>query len=142
MSEFDRSEELMGWTADVVSAYVQKNVVPAAKLPELINSVYGSLKDLGEQPEVTAPFRLGPAVPVKKSITPEAVTCLECGRRFKSLRRHLATHHELAPDNYREKWKLPGDYPMVAPLYSEARSKLAKDTGLGQRRAKTTGAVK
>lgn len=138
MSEIDRSEELAALTADVVSAYVQKNVVPATSLAELISSVHASFKGLetGSAAQLTKEVRQEPAVSIKKSLTPGAITCLECGRSLKSLKRHLSTHHELSPEEYREKWKLPSTYPMVSPEYAAERSELAVKTGLGQRRAK------
>ncbi|WP_395517444.1 MucR family transcriptional regulator [Pseudorhizobium flavum] len=144
MSEIDRTEELVSLTADVVSAYVQKNVVPAASLAELIASVHASFKALGtgSAVQVAEEVRQQPAVPIKKSVNPEAITCLECGRGLKSLKRHLSTHHELSPEEYREKWRLPKDYPMTAPEYSVARSKLAVSSGLGQRRLKAPSAKK
>ncbi|MBB6178067.1 MucR family transcriptional regulator [Pseudorhizobium flavum] len=128
--------DLLGLTTDIVSSYVSKNVVPAADLPKLIQAVHSSLTGLGITAEEVKTAAPEPAVPIKKSIKPDAITCLECGKGFKSLRRHLNTHHDKTPDEYRAKWSLPADYPMVAPEYSEARSSLAKTMGLGQRRAK------
>lgn len=137
MSDSD-PEDLLVLTTDIVAAYVSKNVVPAADLSKLIQTVHSSLVGLDikvEEVKTTAPE---PAVPIKKSIKTDAITCLECGKGFKSLKRHLNTHHQQTPDEYRAKWSLPADYPMVAPEYSEARSSLAKTMGLGHRRAKAS----
>jgi predicted transcriptional regulator len=124
--------------ADIVSAYVSNNSVPAADLPGLINEVYGALTRIGGGAVVAAaPIALEapkPAVPPKKSITPGYIICLEDGKKFKSLKRHLRTQYNMSPEEYREKWGLPADYPMVAPDYAKARSALAKQMGLGQQR--------
>jgi|SRR5208337_1023055 len=121
-------------TASIVSAYVSNNSVPAAELPALIGQVHTALtrvssghgESLGEGPR--------PAIPVKKSITSDYIICLEDGKKFKSLKRHLRTRYKLTPEQYREKWGLGSDYPMVAPNYAAARSRLAKQMGLGQQR--------
>ena len=126
--------------ADIVSAYVANNSVPAAELPSLINSVYGALRDLAtgaKPPAVVVAPPQEPAFSIKKSITPDFIVCLEDGKRFKSLKRHLRVTYGLTPDAYRAKWKLPGDYPMVAPSYAKKRSELARNSGLG-RKAGTT----
>jgi predicted transcriptional regulator len=107
-------------------------------LPHLINDVHGALGTLVGLPAEPPKEEQKPAVPPKKSITPDYLICLEDGKRFKSLKRHLKTHYDLSPEQYREKWGLPSDYPMVAPNYAEARSRLAKEMGLGQRRAKAS----
>ena len=121
--------------AQIVAAYVSKNSVQVADLPALIISVHQSLATLGQpQAAAEAPADLKPAVPVKKSVTPDYIVCLEDGRKFKSLKRHLRTQYNLSPEEYREKWGLPSDYPMVAPAYAKARSALAKQMGLGQQR--------
>lgn len=122
-------------TASIVSAYVGNNPVPAAELPALIQQVHGALQRVsgGGAPMVAAeqpPAK--PAVSVKKSMTAEYLVCLEDGKRFKSLKRHLRTQYGMTPEQYREKWGLPADYPMVAPNYAVARSQLAKKMGLGQ----------
>ena len=140
MSNNERKNELAQLTADVVSAYVAKNVTPRTEITSLISDVYAALNDLGKASTVTQTPTVveevqKPAVSIRKSVSPDAVICLECGKPFKSLRRHLQSHHGLAPDDYRTKWKLPSDYPMVAPSYAEARSSLAKQMGLGQKRA-------
>jgi predicted transcriptional regulator len=135
MQEKDNLVEL---TADIVAAYVGNNTVPQADLPKLIANIYQSLASATHgQAEAKSPdiVELKPAVPVRKSITPDFIICLEDGKKFKSLKRHLRTHYDLSPEQYREKWGLPLDYPMVAPSYAEARSSLAKKIGLGQNRA-------
>jgi predicted transcriptional regulator len=119
-------------TADIVSAYVSNNPVPAAQLPALIESVSASVKSLATGQVATAPAPLVPAVNPKRSIFPDFIVCLEDGKKFKSLKRHLATDHGLTPDAYRAKWGLSADYPMVAPNYSKKRSALAKASGLGR----------
>jgi predicted transcriptional regulator len=124
-------------TASIVSAYVGNNPVPAAELPALINQVHGALTRVsgnGAAPLSTEQAPAKPAVPVKKSVTAEYLVCLEDGKRFKSLKRHLRTQYGMTPEQYREKWGLPLDYPMVAPNYAVARSQLAKQMGLGQQR--------
>ncbi|MGX5799625.1 MucR family transcriptional regulator [Bradyrhizobium sp. Arg314] len=117
-------------TADIVSAYVSKNPVPVASLPELIESVNSSLSKIGQVTEPEKPAQ-APAVNPKRSLFPDYVICLEDGKKFKSLRRHLDVHFGLTPDEYREKWGLKPDYPMVAPNYAAQRSALAKSSGLG-----------
>jgi predicted transcriptional regulator len=120
--------------ADIVSAYVSNNSVPAGELPALINEVYNALLRVGSNvaPAPTEPPK--PAIPVKRSVTNDYLICLEDGKKFKSLKRHLRTQYGLSPEEYREKWGLPADYPMVAPDYAKARSNLAKQMGLGQQR--------
>ena len=127
------SEHLVELTAYLVSAYVGNNAVPASNLSGLIADVHGAFVRLVDG-AATAPVPepLKPAVPIKKSIEPDFMVCLEDGKRFKSLKRHLRTSYGLTPEEYREKWGLPADYPMVAPNYAEARSQLAKRSGLGQ----------
>ena len=125
---------LVELTADLVPAYVSNNPVPVSDLPALIAQVHESLVNLGAEIEQPEPEKLAPAVPVRRSITDEHIVCLEDGKTFKSLKRHLSTHHGMTPDEYRSKWNLPADYPMVAPGYAAARSQLAKDMGLGRKR--------
>jgi predicted transcriptional regulator len=121
-------------TAEIVSAYVSNNTVPASEIPSLISRVHAALARVsGKSGDVTAE-PLKPAVSVKKSITPEFIICLEDGKKFKSLKRHLRTQYNMTPEQYREKWQLGADYPMVAPSYAAARSQLAKQMGLGQQR--------
>ena len=132
--------ELIELTADIVSAYVSNNSVPAAELPALINEVYVALTRVGAVTVEAAIEPPKPAISVKKSINPDFIICLEDGKKFKSLKRHLRTQYNMSPEQYREKWGLPTDYPMVAPNYAAARSRLAKEMGLGQqRRRKTRG---
>ena len=119
-------------TTDVVAAYLSNNPVDAAELPELIRSVHQALAAAANGAAEPAATALEPAVPVKRSINPDYLVCLEDGRKFKSLKRHLRTAYSLTPDEYRAKWGLAKDYPMVAPNYAQARSALAKQMGLGQ----------
>jgi predicted transcriptional regulator len=124
-------------TAEIVSAYVANNSMQADDLPKLIDNVHMALSKTAQvslEPEAEP---LKPAVPIKKSISDDYIICLEDGKRFKSLKRHLRTHYNLTPEEYREKWGLPADYPMVAPNYARARSQLAKKMGLGQQRRGT-----
>ena len=134
MTDTEASMNRVEMTAEIVSAYVEHNSVPAGELPILIKSVHDSLGLLfGERKAVAEPEPLQPKVPVKKSITAEYLVCLEDGRRFKSLKRHLHAEHGLSPEEYRSKWGLGKDYPMVAPAYADARSNLAKTIGLGRK---------
>jgi len=121
-------------TAEIVSAYVSNNTVAAAEIPGLINQVHAALTRVSGKSGDAPPEPLRPAVSVKKSITPEYIVCLEDGKKFKSLKRHLRTQYNMTPEQYREKWSLGVDYPMVAPNYAAARSQLAKQMGLGQQR--------
>ncbi|MBI4367149.1 MAG: MucR family transcriptional regulator [Deltaproteobacteria bacterium] len=121
-------------TAEIVSAYVSNNTVAAAEIPGLINQVYAALSRVSGKSGDAPAEPLKPAVSVKKSITPEYIVCLEDGKKFKSLKRHLRTQYSMTPEQYREKWGLGADYPMVAPNYAAARSQLAKQMGLGQQR--------
>jgi predicted transcriptional regulator len=123
--------------ADIVSAYVANNSVPAGELPQLINEVYTALTKVGTGVVIEAKAEpQKPAVSVRKSIADDFLICLEDGKKFKSLKRHLRSQYNLSPEQYREKWGLPTDYPMVAPNYAKARSQLAKKMGLGQQRRK------
>ena len=126
--------DIIALTSQIVSAFVSKNSVQASDLPDLITTVYQSLQFAG-QPQAAAESLtdLKPAVPVKKSVTPEYIICLEDGKRLKMLKRHLRTSYDLTPDKYRAKWGLPADYPMVAPNYAKARSDMAVKIGLGRR---------
>lgn len=134
----NKQTALVELTADLVSAYVSNNPVPVSDLPALIAQVHESLINLGTETEQPEPEKLTPAVPVRRSITDDHIVCLEDGKTFKSLKRHLSTHHGMTPDEYRSKWNLPADYPMVAPGYAAARSQLAKDMGLGRKRQEAT----
>jgi predicted transcriptional regulator len=122
------------FAAEIVSAYVSNNSVPASDLPTLIGDVHGAILRLSTGATAAAPEVAKPAVSPKKSITNEYIICLEDGRKFKSLKRHLRTQYNMSPEEYREKWGLASDYPMVAPAYAKARSALAKQMGLGQQR--------
>ncbi|MEI7606850.1 MAG: MucR family transcriptional regulator [Rhodospirillaceae bacterium] len=126
--------EFITLTSRIVSAYVSKNSIQATDLPNLISSVHQSLKSIG-QPQAGAeePAELKPAVPVKKSVTADYIVCLEDGKKLKMLKRHLQSSYGLTPDEYRAKWGLPNDYPMVAPNYAKARSDLAVKLGLGRK---------
>jgi predicted transcriptional regulator len=128
------SSSFIELTANIVSAYVSNNTVPSADVPNLINQVHAALKRVSGGQAAAPAEPLKPAVPVKRSVTPEYIICLEDGLKFKSLKRHLRTRYGMTPEQYREKWGLAPDYPMVAPKYAEARSQLAKQMGLGQQR--------
>lgn len=134
----DDTEILIGLVADIVSAYVSNNSVPAAELPGLIAATHAAISGLGIPAAPVAEERPAPAVSIKKSITPDFLICLEDGKKFKSLKRHLRTAYNISPEEYRARWGLPSDYPMVAPSYAEARSSLAKKMGLGQQRRKSS----
>ena len=134
MEENIERTELVELTAEIVSAYVSKNIVGVVDLPQLINDVHDALNKASARGAQPVREELKPAVPVKKSVTADYIICLEDGKKFKSLKRHLRTHYNMSPEEYREKWGLPHDYPMVAPNYVAARSALAKKMGLGQRR--------
>lgn len=131
MAEETPSAELLELTAEIVSAHVSNNSVPLSDLPSLIQEVYRTLATVGMPPQKAQPERPQPAVPIKKSITPEYLICLEDGKKLKMLKRHLQTSYGMTPDQYRERWGLGGDYPMVAPNYAKHRSSLAKKIGLG-----------
>ena len=126
--------ELVALTAEIVSAYVSNNTVSASDVSALIGDVHSALARAAGGVDPVEREELRPAITVKKSVTPEFIICLEDGKKFKSLKRHLRTHYNLSPEEYREKWGLPHDYPMVAPNYAAARSALAKKMGLGTRR--------
>lgn len=124
--------ELIDMTAEIVSAYVGHNSVGPDEIPNLIHRVFAALSEAALGGSAAEEQQAEPAVPIRKSITPDYIICLEDGKKFKSLKRHLRTHYNLSPEEYREKWGLPRDYPMVAPNYAQARSRLAKKMGLGQ----------
>ncbi len=136
MSENSGNDNYIELTADIVSAYVSNNSVQANDIPSLINQVHTALLRVSSGQNEAPMEPLKPAVPVKKSITPEYIVCLEDGKKFKSLKRHLRTQYNMTPEQYRDKWDLAADYPMVAPNYAAARSQLAKQMGLGQQRRK------
>ena len=135
MDEANRTD-LVELTAEILSAYVSNNTVVASDLPAIIGEVHEALSKAAQRIGQTEREELRPAVALKKSVTPDYIICLEDGKKFKSLKRHLRTHYNLSPEEYREKWNLPHDYPMVAPNYAAARSQLAKQMGLGTRREK------
>ncbi len=124
-------------SAEIVAAYVTKNAVPVAELPALIASVHSALNKAAHGQTEPPQEKLEPAVPIKKSVTPDYLICLDDGKRFKSLKRHLRSAYNMSPDQYRAKWGLPSDYPIVAPNYAKQRSELAKTMGLGQKRRAT-----
>ena len=140
MAEEQDYDTLLTLTADIVAAHVSNNSVAVNDLPNLINNVHGALSSLSGRaaPEV----KQEPKVPIRSSIKPDYIVCLEDGKRLKMLKRHLMTHYQMTPDQYRQKWGLNSDYPMVAPNYAEQRRTLAKAIGLGTKRRKTTKAAK
>lgn len=129
--------DLLKLTAQIVSSHVSNNTVPQSDMPAMIEQVFRTLTGLGGGGATLSADRPTPAIPIKKSVTPEYIVCLEDGKKLKMLKRHLKTAYDLTPEEYRERWGLPADYPMVAPNYAKQRSRLAKDIGLG-----TKGKVK
>lgn len=127
-----QSKAFVDLTASIVSAYVSNNPTTAAEIPILISQIHAALVRVANGGDHPASEPAKPAIPVKKSMTPDYLVCLEDGKKFKSLKRHLRTQYNMSPEQYREKWGLPSDYPMVAPNYAVARSQLAKKMGLGQ----------
>ena len=125
---------LASMTGDIVAAYLRSNQVTPEALPGLIETVFATLRGLIDGPAPPITEERAPAVPVKRSITADFIVCLEDGKKFKSLKRHLRTRYRMTPEEYRQRWSLPHDYPMVAPSYAKARSELAKRMGLGQAR--------
>lgn len=125
--------DLVAMTAEIVAAYLGNNSVAMSDVPALIETVYSGLSNVDASRASPEALSVEPAVPVKQSVTDDYLICLEDGKQFKSLKRHLRTHYNLSPEEYRRKWGLPIDYPMVAPNYAAARSKLAKKMGLGQK---------
>ena len=132
MSNGSPSNELLSLTTEIVAAHVSNNTVVVTDLPQLIEQVYRTLANVGVEPVPTVE-RPQPAVPIKKSVTPDYIICLEDGKKLKMLKRHLKTAYDMTPEEYRDRWQLPPDYPMVAPNYAKQRSKLAKQIGLGTR---------
>ncbi len=128
--------DLIDLSTEIVSAYVSHNALSVTDLPKLIADVHSALKGLRSVGAPEPIEELKPAVPVRKSVAADYIICLEDGKKFKSLKRHLRTHYDMSPEEYREKWGLPADYPMVAPNYSATRSRLAKDNGLGRKAGK------
>ncbi len=138
MSSDTPPNELLSLTTQIVAAHVGHNPVDMTELPALIEQVYKTLANVGTEP-APQPERPQPAVPVKKSVTPDYIICLEDGKQLKMLKRHLKTAYNMSPEEYRERWGLPADYPMVAPNYARQRSKLAKQIGLGTRARRGSG---
>ena len=133
-SSFDAPpQDLVALTGEITAAYLRGNSLPATDIPGVISTVFGSLLRLVQPEPQEEPLR--PAVPIRRSVTAEYIVCLEDGRKLKMLKRHLRTTYDMTPDDYRAKWNLPPDYPMVAPSYAGKRSALAKSSGLGKRRA-------
>jgi predicted transcriptional regulator len=135
----ETEDSLLTLTADIVAAHVSNNSVAVNDLPNLIQNVHGALSGISRQGSAPEP-RPEPRVPIRSSIRPDYIVCLEDGKRLKMLKRHLMTHYNLTPDQYRQKWGLSPDYPMVAPNYAEQRRTLAKSIGLGTKRKKARGA--
>jgi predicted transcriptional regulator len=130
----ERPDNYIELTAGIVSAYVSNNTVPSSELSSLINQVHAALTQVSGEHTIGRGEPSKPAVPIKRSITADHLICLDDGKKFKSLKRHLRSQYNMSPEQYREKWGLPPDYPMVAPNYAAARSRLAKQMGLGQQR--------
>lgn len=128
------TSELLQLTADIVASHVSNNAVQISDLPQLIQSVFGSLSGLGQSEVQTSQERPQPVVSIRKSVTPDYIICLEDGKKLKMLKRHLKTAYDMSPEQYRERWGLPPDYPMVAPNYAAQRRELAKKIGLGTTR--------
>src|ERR1700724_1229257 len=139
MNNPDQSSDLLALTTEIVAAHVSNNTVSVGDLPQLINQVYNSLANIGTIPPAPAE-RPQPAVPVKKSVYPDYIVCLEDGKKLKMLKRHLKTAYNMTPEYYRDRWGLAAEYPMVAPNYAKQRSRLAKEIGLGTRGRKSSAA--
>ncbi|RUV58662.1 MAG: MucR family transcriptional regulator [Mesorhizobium sp.] len=132
--ERDGQTDIVSIAADIVAAYVSNNPLPVAELPKLIGDVHAALYGIGT-PATEPVVKQQPAVSIRKSVTADYIICLEDGKKFKSLKRHIGVHYNLSPDEYRQKWNLPADYPMVAPNYAATRSAMAKSIGLGRKAA-------
>lgn len=137
MADHPANQNVLGLTAQIVSAHVSNNSVPPDALPSLIQEVYRTLAGVEKEPVVAD--KPQPAVPVKRSVFPDHIVCLEDGKKLKMLKRHLKTAYNMTPEQYRERWQLPPDYPMVAPNYARHRSSLAKKIGLGTKPRSTRG---
>lgn len=137
MTDATKTEDILALTAKIVAAHVSNNTVPLTDLPGLIQQVHQALSGVGSA--AVAAVRPQPAVPVKKSVLPDYIVCLEDGKKLKMLKRHLKTAYNLTPEQYRERWALPADYPMVAPNYAKQRSQLARDLGLGTKSKRRRG---
>lgn len=140
MLEEDAGDQLITLTADIVAAHVSNNSVAVNDLPQLIGNVHGALRNLSVAVQIEA--KPEPKVPIRSSIKPDYIVCLEDGKKLKMLKRHLMTHYQMTPDQYRDKWGLARDYPMVAPNYAEQRRVLAKSIGLGTKKRKSRTAAK
>jgi predicted transcriptional regulator len=130
MTDKVNHKDLLMLTSDIVSSHLGSNQIASDEIPSLIQKIYRTLATIGSEPAASND-RPQPAVPIKKSVTPDYIVCLEDGKKLKMLKRHLKTAYNMSPDEYRERWGLPADYPMVAPNYAAQRSKLAKQSGLG-----------
>ncbi len=139
MTEQSHSNDILALTTEIVAAHVSNNTVSVSDLPTLINQVYQSLASIGQGPVVSSE-RPQPAVSVKRSVHPDYIICLEDGKKLKMLKRHLKTAYNMTPEEYRDRWQLQPDYPMVAPNYARQRSRLAKEIGLGTRGRRTVTA--
>lgn len=135
MSDKADKNNILAWTTEIVSSHLSNNSVKSEEIPHLIEQTYKTLVNIDKDGSINGD-RPQPAVPIKKSITPDYLICLEDGKKLKMLKRHLKTAYDMTPEEYRERWGLPADYPMVAPNYAEQRSKLAKDIGLGTKSKK------
>lgn len=136
MTTRENHTEILGLTTEIVAAHLSNSTTDERNIPGLIEQIYRTLSNLGSGTGVETSERPAPAVPIKKSYTPDYIICLEDGKKLKMLRRHLKTAYDMTPDQYRERWGLPANYPMTAPNYAKQRSKLAKDIGLGKKSAK------
>jgi predicted transcriptional regulator len=126
-----QTDDVLRWSAEIVAAYVAQNNLPVAGVAELIRSVHGALSNIGQTPDAE-PERRKPAVPISRSVQHDFIICLEDGKKLKMLKRYLRSHYDMSPEDYRRKWGLPADYPMVAPVYAARRSDFAKKIGLGR----------
>lgn len=131
-NDSDAREDTLVLTAEIVTAYLTNNTVKADDIPGIIRAIHGTLNTLGRESAAPVEVELKPAVPIKKSVTPEYIVCLEDGKKLKMLKRYIRTRYNLTPEEYRAKWNLPADYPMVAPDYANRRSEFAKQIGLGR----------
>ena len=132
-TEVVRREDVMRMAVDIVAAYLSRNQIPSTRIPEVITTIVGSLDGLDRARAAPAAAPQKPKVPIRRSVTPDFIICLEDGKKLKMLKRHLRTAYNLTPEEYRAKWRLPPDYPMVAPNYSKQRSEFARKIGLGRK---------
>ena len=131
-TQMSKADDLLKFASDIVAAYVANNPIPVGEIPGMIKSIHATLGGLSGGAAIDGPTAQKPAIPVKKSITPEYIVCLEDGKKLKMLKRYLRSRYNLTPEEYRAKWGLPADYPMVAPNYAAQRSEFAKKIGLGR----------